>query len=99
VNRQRHPVKVPARLLLLALGFLLSACSPWRVEQFEETIQHGTQDEIIQAFGYPQRLRRLDNGDRVWEYDFVGKGARCAQYVVVFDQEGNVRSWKRLDCR
>ncbi len=83
----------------LILPVLLSACAAWRVEPFEETIQHAKQDEIIAAFGYPERIRRLDNGDTVWEYDFIGKGSRCARYLVVFDQEKNMRSWERRDCR
>jgi hypothetical protein len=99
VNLRDHTAKVPVGLPLLALPLLLSACAPWRVESFEETIQQGDQGEIVQAFGYPQRMRRLDNGDTVWEYDFLGRGSHCARYLVVFDQENRLRSWERKRCR
>ncbi len=95
----RMSVRPRARLLLAVFPILLSACTSWRVEYFEDTIQHAIQDEIIQAFGYPQRMRRLENGDTAWEYDFIGRGSHCARYLVIFDEEKRLRSWERRGCR
>ncbi|MEW6246855.1 MAG: hypothetical protein AB1555_09115 [Nitrospirota bacterium] len=80
------------------LCLLLSACSPWRVEYLEDTLREASQDEIVHKFGYPQRLKRLDDGTTIWEYDFVGRGARCARYTLTFDTQRRLHRWDRLPC-
>lgn len=81
----------------LALGF---ACShPPRMEEFESGIGRFTQHELTRQFGYPQRLKRLPNGQEVWEYEFLSGGSRCIGYRVLFDEEGRSRQWEPNPCR
>jgi hypothetical protein len=79
------------------LVFLIS-CAPYRVAYLEESLRHATQSELIHKFGYPQRLRRVKNGDQVWEYDFQGKDSECASYAITFDAEDQLRHWERREC-
>ncbi|MGQ0810111.1 MAG: hypothetical protein ACT4OO_02660 [Nitrospiraceae bacterium] len=76
----------------------VSGCSPWRLAYFEDTVSQAPQGEIIHKFGYPQRLQRLENGDELWEYDYVGVGTRCAEYRLTFDGERKLRQWERMTC-
>jgi hypothetical protein len=96
-------MKRPARtvLLLLWIGGIastLTTCSPYRVEYMENSLRETTQAELIHKFGYPQRLKRVKNGDTIWEYDFQGKGSECASYILTFNSEELLRHWERRDC-
>lgn len=86
-------------LTWITVGFALPACTPWRVEYLESSLEQDSQADLIHKFGYPQRFKRLPNGDTVWEYDFLGRGDRCASYILTFDTQDHLRQWERRDCR
>jgi hypothetical protein len=81
------------------LLFLLS-CSPQpRVEEFEASIGHSGQDELIRRFGYPQQLKKLLNGNETWDYEFLAGGSRCVGYRVFFDDDQRSTGWESRPCR
>jgi hypothetical protein len=86
-------------LTWIAVVLAFAACAPWRVEYLESSLEQDSQAELIHKFGYPQRFKRLPNGDQLWEYDFLGRGDRCASYVLTFDTQDQLRQWERRDCR
>jgi len=90
----------PALILISIAGIaaMLGSCAPYRVEYMEDALRQTTQQELIHKFGYPQRLKRVKNGDTVWEYDFQGKGSDCATYTLTFDPQDELRQWDRRDC-
>ena len=47
----------------------------------------------------PQRLKRLKNGDQIWEYDFQGEESKCVTYAVTFNAEDELQQWERRKCR
>lgn len=88
------------RLLLLLLFMLITACAHHpRVENFEASIGHMTQDELIRDFGYPQRLKKLPNGSEAWDYEFLAGRSQCIGYRVFFDQELRSQRWEPMACR
>jgi hypothetical protein len=89
-----------ARFLLTAASITIAvaSCGPYRVEYLEDSLPHTTQAELIHKFGYPQRLKRIKNGDTVWEYDFQGQGSQCASYAITFDPDDHLRDWTRRNC-
>ena len=94
-----RPPQIPRAVL--AAGIILTlqiSCAPYRVEYMEESLRRTTQPELAHKFGYPQRLKRLKNGDTMWEYDFQGRESQCVSYAITFDQEEQVRHWERRDC-
>jgi hypothetical protein len=79
---------------------LLSSCSHQpRLEAFENSIGHVSQDELIRQFGYPQRLKKLPLGNEVWDYEFLAGNSRCVGYRVYFDEEQRSQRWERTACR
>jgi hypothetical protein len=92
----------PATYTSLAIAgvlFGLTHCAPYRVEYMEDALQQANQAELVQKFGYPQRLKRLKNGDQVWEYDFQGEERKCVTYAIMFNPEDTLRQWERRDCQ
>ena len=90
---------LPFWLVVLAMSaFAVSSCAPYRVEYMEDALRQTTQAELVHKFGYPQRLKRVKNGDQVWEYDFQGEERRCVTYVVTFNPDDELRQWERRDC-
>ena len=89
-----------ARILLTvtSITMIIASCGPYRVEYLEDSLSHTTQAELIHKFGYPQRLKRIKNGDTVWEYDFQGQGSQCASYAITFDPDDHLRHWTRRNC-
>ena len=85
-------------LLAIGIAISVSSCAPYRVEYMEEALQQSTQAELVQKFGYPQRLKRVKSGDQVWEYDFQSKEKQCVTYVVTFNSEDELRQWERHAC-
>ena len=86
--------------LLSFLLPLLPACSHQpRLEEFENSIGHLGQDELIRQFGYPQRLKKLLSGIEVWDYEFLAGNSRCVRYRVYFDERQRSERWERADCR
>ena len=94
-----HPAPI-TRFLLTAASIIIvvASCTPYRVEYMEESLRHMNQAELVHKFGYPQRLKRVTNGDQVWQYEFQGKESECALYVITFDPHEELRSWDRRDC-
>lgn len=93
------------RFLRLAIALpvcLLSAllsCSHPRVDEFESSIGHRTQDDLIRRFGYPQRLKKLPQGTEVWDFEFLAGNSRCVGYRVYFDESGRSERWEMTGCR
>jgi hypothetical protein len=85
-------------LAIACIAVGLSACAPYRVEYMEESLRQATQAELVHKFGYPQRLKRVKNGDQVWEYDFQSGERQCVTYVVTFNVDDELRQWERRDC-
>jgi hypothetical protein len=86
--------------LLVLLCFLFASCSHQaRVENFETSIGHLAQDELIRQFGYPQRLKRLKSGTEVWDYEFLSGRSRCVGYRVFFDEDRQSKRWEPIACR
>lgn len=85
---------------LAIVGFVagMNSCAPYRVNYVEESLRQATQADVIQKLGYPQRLKRVKNGDQVWEYDFQGKEKQCVTYLVTFTSEDELRQWERREC-
>jgi hypothetical protein len=86
-------------LVMAAIAGGTNACIPYRVEYMEDALQQATQAELVHKFGYPQRLKRLKNGDQVWEYDFQGEERKCVTYAIMFNPEHTLRQWERRDCQ
>ena len=40
----------------------------------------------------PQRLKRLKNGDQIWEFDFQGEESQCVTYAVTFNAEDELET-------
>jgi hypothetical protein len=79
---------------------ILPSCSHQpRVEEFEASIGHSGQDELIRRFGYPQRVKKLPNGNEVWDYEFLAGGSRCVGYRVFFDEDQRSTWWEPRPCR
>jgi hypothetical protein len=93
-----HHLPIVVACALAGLIIALGSCTPYRVEYMEESLQQATQAEVVQKFGYPQRLKRVKNGDQLWEYDFQGEERKCVTYVVTFNTDDTVRQWERRDC-
>jgi hypothetical protein len=84
---------------MVVIAIVVCSCSsPYRVEYLEDALRQTTQAELVQKFGYPQRLKRVRNGDQVWEYDFQGKARNCVTYVLTFNPDDELRQWERRDC-
>jgi hypothetical protein len=100
LDGMKKPVRCFSSIVgLVGLMALFQACSsPYRVEYLEDSLAHVTQEELIHKFGYPQRLKRTNQGGQVWEYDFQGKGIECASYIITFDQHEQIQQWHRMDC-
>ncbi len=83
-----------------ALLPLLPACSHQpRLEEFENSIGHFGQEELIRHFGYPQRLKKLPTGNEAWDYEFLAGSSRCVGYRVYFDEDRRSQHWERTACR
>jgi hypothetical protein len=93
-----HQVRIAALALILSAIGALNSCGPYRVAYLEDSLRKATQEELIQKFGYPQRLKRVKNGDTVWEYDFQGRDTQCVSYAITFNAEEELRHWERRDC-
>ena len=70
-----------------------------RLEEFEQSIGHLRQDELIRQFGYPQRLKKLPAGLEVWDYEFLAGNSRCVGYRVYFDENQRSSRWEKAPCR
>jgi hypothetical protein len=81
------------------LPLLLSCSHQPRVEEFEASIGHSGQDELIRRFGYPQRFKKLPSGNEVWDYEFLAGGSRCVGYRVYFDEDQRSTKWEPRPCR
>ena len=92
--------RITCNLLAIAsLTIATHSCAPYRVEYMEDSLRQTTQAELVHKFGYPQRLKRVKNGDQVWEYDFQrGETAECVTYAITFNPEDELRQWERRDC-
>ena len=92
--------RITCHLLAIAsVAIATHSCAPYRVEYMEESLRQTTQAELVHKFGYPQRLKRVTNGDQVWEYDFQrGESAECVTYAITFNPEDELRQWERRDC-
>lgn len=77
----------------------VNSCAPYRVEYMEDALRQTTQAELVHKFGYPQRLKRVKNGDQVWEYDFQEGESKCVTYAVRFSAGDELQQWERRDCR
>jgi len=92
-------VQITCALLATAgLAIAMHSCAPYRVEYMEDSLRQATQAELVHKFGYPQRLKRVKNGDQVWEYDFQKGEADCVTYAIIFNTEDELRQWERRDC-
>ncbi len=87
----------------MLVGFLsllgISCSHEPRVENFETSVGHLTQDELTRQFGYPQRLKKLLSGVEIWEYEFLSGNSRCVGYRVFFNQELRSQRWESIGCR
>jgi len=78
---------------------LLLSCSHPRLEDFEDSIGQLAQDDMIRRFGYPQRLKKLQTGSEVWDYEFLAGNSRCVGYRVYFDGDRRSTRWEPRDCQ
>lgn len=88
----------PTLLAITGIVIAMASCAPYRVEYMEDTLRQTTQAELVHKFGYPQRLKRVKNGDQVWEYDFQKGETECVTYSITFNPEDELRQWERRDC-
>ncbi|MCP9456252.1 MAG: hypothetical protein NNA18_09135 [Nitrospira sp.] len=87
-------------LLLVVPIFFLSCDHQPRVETLEASVGTLTQPELIQQFGYPQRLKRLPpQNTEVWEYEFLAGDSRCVGYRIYFDEDQRSERWEKIACR
>ena len=91
--------RVTCLLVLAAIASGTAACTPYRVEYMEDALRQTTQAELVHKFGYPHRLKRVKNGDQIWEYDFQGGESKCVTYAVTFNAEDELQQWERRECR
>ena len=88
------------RSLITVIVLCLASCNHEpRVENFERSVGHLTQTELIRQFGYPQRLKPLKPEGEVWEYEFLSGHSRCVGYRVYFDKELQSQRWEPAACR
>lgn len=81
------------------LSLLVVSCStPPRVEDFENSIGHVSQDQLIHRFGYPQRLKLIRPDIEVWDYEFLSGRSRCLAYRVYFDENQRSQRWEPIAC-
>jgi hypothetical protein len=108
VHGQRHGFNPFMRLFLFqtlapvlwaSLLLATAACVSAHVDYLEGALRQPSQEELIQKFGYPQRVKRAFDGATVWEYEFVQLDDRCTRYILTFDAEDHLRQWERQDCR
>jgi len=85
--------------------FLLSCCTPWRVEYLEEVTGRATQDEVAFKLGPPVSERTLSSGEIVWLYRYTGAvvgqaggNTWCREYVLKFDAQKILRQWNYQKC-
>jgi hypothetical protein len=91
--------RITCHLLAIAgISMAMDSCAPYRVEYMEDSLRQATQAELVHKFGYPQRFKRVKNGDQVWEYDFQGGETECVTYAITFNPEDELRQWERRDC-
>jgi hypothetical protein len=94
--------------LVLATSMLMS-CTPWRKQYLESGIGVLTQDEVTKTLGPPHNTRQLEDGSTVWLYQYssssvsgnqygVSGSSSCAEYVLTFDKEKILRSFRRQGC-
>src|SRR5262245_34934937 len=95
MTQSAHVVRLSFVWSLVAL---ISCSKPYHVEYMEDSLRQTTQPELIHKFGYTQRLKVAQNGNTIWQYDFQGKGQDCANYVITFTAEEELRQWERRDC-
>jgi hypothetical protein len=69
------------------------------VADFETSIGHLDQDELIRRFGYPQRLKQLGSGTEAWDFEFLSGNSRCVGYRVFFDEDRFSQRWEYIPCR
>jgi hypothetical protein len=97
VTMKSRPVFVSLTICLLVLASC--AHTPPRVNEFESAIGRATQDELARRFGYPQRLKKLEDGTEAWDYEFLAGRSRCVGYRVFFDEEQRSTNWESMPCR
>jgi hypothetical protein len=78
---------------------LLLSCTNPRVEEFEASIGQISQDDMTRRFGYPQRLKKIQTGSEVWDYEFMAGNSRCVGYRVYFDEKRRSQRWESRDCQ
>ena len=88
-----------ALLIPVCLLPLLLSCNYPRVEEFEASIGRISQDDMTRRFGYPQRLKKLQTGSEVWDYEFLAGNSRCVGYRVYFDENRRSQRWEPRDCQ
>jgi hypothetical protein len=86
-------------LIPVCLLPLLLSCSSPRVESFEASIGQLAQADLVQQFGYPQRLKKLPTGTEVWDYEFLAGSSRCVGYRVFFDEDQRSKRWEPRECQ
>jgi len=94
---------------LLPLLSLLVACTPWRTEYLQESLNVATEDQVTQRLGPPLSERRLKSGGTVWVYRYTGSSVSgsdgnvsgsswCREYILTFDPGEVLRDWIRQKC-
>jgi len=74
---------------------------PWRGIYLSASTNAATQDEISQKLGPPHRTRPLEDGNTLWQYQYMGgyEGSGfCREYILTFGQQKVLRNWSRQDC-
>jgi len=92
--------------LVLTIG--LASCAPYSLGYLDHAVDHATQEDIAKDMGPPPTVRRPGNGSVEWVYYDRGSSvggytgyarqAYCREFVLIFDKDKILRTWRTQDC-
>ena len=103
-------MKLLALCVVVFVSITGCALLPWRNAYLREGTGRLTSDEVAQQLGPPHNQGKLSSGSEVWSYQYrdssinsdnmgiVHGGSSCTEYILIFDQQHILESFKRQGC-
>ncbi len=93
---------------LMAIVINVVACSHLQTKEgayLDSAKGRATQAEVRQALGAPKAVRKSEEGEGVWVYEFreqqsgnryTPPGTWCEEYLLTFDDKAVLQKWKQV---
>ena len=95
-------------LRLLSLLGGIAACSELELNYFQHRTNEVTIEQVAKRYGAPHKAEQQDGEKTVWTYydrgsgtagyTGIARGGFCRAYVLTFDKQDILRTWKQEEC-